>query len=339
MVDNVKTNKTVFLTFIMLSTLLLSGCGDSVPTDNHPSQSFPESSLTAPAPTQTAQSETLSNGEPCKKIAFAALDGAATDIYTICPDGSSLTKLTDSIAVEASPSWSPDGSRIAFSSTPTGSSQVFVMNADGSNPVQLTSDAQNDYPIWHPDGRQIAFRTTDGKGLWWWRIIDLDTRQVSQLTEPSYDFFFQTPAWSPDGQRLAYMSLVEQKARNDGSSQIHVKNHDGSGDVALTHDTWANISPIWSPDGKRIAFLSERDGVYNSFALYVMSADGQEVRKLSEPIFSESSKFAWSPDGLQIAIDTDLSAGKILIIDLESDQKTELIVNDGGGAFSPSWQP
>lgn len=280
------------------------------------------------------------NDGPCKKIAFVLGKEDYTDIYSVCPDGSSLTKLTDSTSLVSRPAWSADGERIAFSSDRTGIHQIFIMNADGSNVVQLTSDYENGYPVWLPDGEQIAFRTTDQRGLWWWRIIHIETREVTVFSKPSYDFFFQTPAWSPDGGRIAYMSLVEQEERNDGSSQIHVKNIDGSNDIALTHDIWANVNPIWSPDGEKIAFLSERDGKYYMFALYVMSADGQDVWKLSEPIYSEDNTYSWSPDGTEIVIDSQESVRKIFIINLDSGQKRELLsVNVGEYVFSPSWQP
>ena len=87
-----------------------------------------------------------------------------------------------------------------------------------------------------------------GGGLPIWK-----RNEVTQYSEPLYDFFFQTPAWSPDGQEIAYMSLIEQEQRNEGSSQIHVKNVDGSNDIALTNNIWANINPLWSPDGQKIA--------------------------------------------------------------------------------------
>ena len=99
------------------------------------------------------------------------------------------------------------------------------------------------------------------------------------------------------------MSLYEQSARNDGASQIHVRDVEGTSDRALTWDTWANISPVWSPDGEQIAFLSERDGAYNSYALYVMGTHGEHVTKLSDAIFSESSLLSWSSDGTRIVVD------------------------------------
>ncbi len=214
------------------------------------------------------------------------------------------------------------------------------MNEDGGDLLQLTSDYANEFPVWLPDGKQIAFLTTDTKGLWWWRILDLQRKQVFGFTEPSYDFFFQTPAWSPDGQYLATMSLEEQKQRNDGSSQIHRKSIHGSQDVALTHDTWANISPVWSPDGMNLAFLSERDGKVNSYALYVMSRDGANIQRLTLPIYSESAKFSWAPDGQQIAISDGSMPGNISILDLRTKETRDLLhLQDGEFACMPSWQP
>jgi Tol biopolymer transport system component len=237
------------------------------------------------------------------------------------------------------PAWSPDGAQLAFVSDRSGTAQVYRMDANGANVRQLTTDLQNDQPIWLPGGEQIAVRTTDGQGLWWWRVVDLNSNQLVDLTEASYDFFFQKQAWSPASPEIAYMSLAEQQGRNDGSSQIHVKAIDGSRDRALTDNIWANINPLWSPDGQQLAFLSEMHGEYNVYALYVMDVDGGNVRQISEPKFSESAVFSWSPDGKQIAIG-DIFLGKILVFDLASGQSSELLpVMDGESMTDPAWQP
>lgn len=278
----------------------------------------------------------------CKKIAFVSHQIEGDRIYTICPDGSRLTQLTDDPKGSFYPAWSPDGSRLAFASTRSGSWQIYIMDEDGSHVVQLTTDYDNDSPVWLPNGKNISFRSNDGKGLWWWRMINLDTRQVSNLTQASYDFFFQTPAWSPDGRQMAYMSLVEQQPRNDGASQIHVKNADGSEDYALTQDTWANISPIWSPDGQQIAFLSERDGLYNQFTLYVVDKNGANLRKLSGAIYSENTTFSWSPDQTQITISDSMLGKTISIIDLSTGNThplLELTQGQSGSYSHPAWQP
>ncbi|NPV87166.1 MAG: hypothetical protein HPY45_14305 [Anaerolineae bacterium] len=319
--------------------LLLAGCGQAVSPQATPEPPPPQPSPTPVLTATTPQQENPSD-EWCRKIAFALASETVTDIFSICPDGSRMTKLTDSTSMDTMPAWSPDGKRIAFASNRTGSSQIFIMDANGNNPIQITFDGQNDFPIWLPDSRQIAFRTSDGQGLWWWRIVDIESQRMTQFSQPSYDFFFQTPAWSPDGKKIAYMSLLEQQQRNDGSSQIHVKNVDGTNDTALTHDTWANIHPVWSPDGSQIAFLSERDGTYNLFALYVMSSNGQNIRKLSDAVFSESATLSWSPDGREIAIDSDASTGKIFIVDVSTANQRELLsMKAGERASRPSWQP
>lgn len=268
-----KEHQKPHIFFLILLALSAASCGQAISREENLSSSaliltqttltpfLPALTQTAPFPTQTAQVVTPSGS--CKKIVFVmsnAQSGVRPDIYAVFSDGSSLTRLTDDPAADVAPAWSRDGTRLAFASGRAGGSQVFVVDANGNNPDQLTFDEQNDLPVWLPDGEYIAFRTTDGSGLWWWRIINLQNKEITQFSEPSYDFFFQTPAWSPDGQSIAYMSLPEQQFRNDGASQIHVKNVDGLNNMALTHDTWANIRPAWSSDGAKIAFLSEQDG-------------------------------------------------------------------------------
>ena len=284
---------TVFTIVCFVLVLFTGGCSPAV----HASQTAPISpteNVPAVLPSQTTPT---TGTDDCKKIAFSLSDKGDTNIYTACPDGSGLTNLTQNKASNTHPAWSPDGRQIAFASTLAGGSQIYVMNADGSGLEQLTSEKINDMPIWLPDGKQIAFRTTDGKGLWWWQLITLESGKVTQYSKPAYDFFFQTPAWSRDGKYLAYMSLAEQASRNDGSSQIHVKELAQSSDRALTQDVWENINPLFSPDGKKIAFFSERDGTYNVFALYVMNVDGSDVKRLTKPMYSDTTSSAsWSPD-------------------------------------------
>lgn len=276
----------------------------------------------------------------CKKIAFSEYDGLNYDIYTVCPDGTQLVNLTNDASDDVDPAWSPDGTKIAFSSTRSGHFQIYIMSEYGEDVIALTSELENLKPVWLPDGKHIAFRTDDGKGLYWWRVINIENLELTQISEPSYDFFYQTPAWSPDGKRIAYMSLVEQQERNDGSSQIHVKNVDGTMDIALTHDAWANFNPKWSPDGTRIAFLSERGGSYEMFALYIMNADGTEVQQITDTGYPADVVFSWSPDGKQIVIGNNNLFSGISIIDIETKNLQPLMEwSFPANVAFPTWQP
>lgn len=280
----------------------------------------------------------------CEKIAFVKADYSLSinqDIYTACGDGSQISKLTDDPAVDVMPSWSPDAEQIAFSSNRTGTSQIYMMNKNGSGQKQITYDNSNDWPVWLPDSKSIAFRTTNGNGLWWWRSINLENSVIQNLTEPSYDFFYQKLAWSPDGKQIAYMSMEEQKSRNDGSSQIHIRTIQDNSGKTLTENIWANILPVWSLDSQRIAFLSEMHGEYNVYALYIIcNSDGTGLRQLTDASYSDIGvNFSWSSDGRTLAVG-DTNLGEIKIIDITNRKSTDfLVTNDGETAFWPVWQP
>lgn len=329
--------RTIYLR-VFLILLFLAGCKANE-KDRAEVNNLPAVSNTPEAVEQIDLSIETTSGE-CKKIAFVLERGAGADIYSVCPDGSSLTQLTNDPNYESYPAWSPDGSTLAFASSRDGGSHIYLMGETGTDVRKLTSDFSNSYPVWVPATDQIAFLSTDGKGYWWWRMLDLSNGEIIDFTEPSIDFFFQTPAWSPDGKLFAYMSLTNQAGHNDGSIQIHIRRADGSEDIAITNDTWANISPQLSPDGSKIAFLSERDGKQDAFALYVLKIDGTGLQQLSEPVFWERATFSWSPDGRRIVIAHNEWESKLAIIDVETGELSPLLnLQTGETAFYPSWQP
>ena len=299
-----------------------------------------------PLTTERSQAQSDSDTNPesdCESIAFVKANyqlNENPDIYVSCEDGSHVTKLTNNPASDLMPSWSLDSTQIAFASLRTGSSQIFVMDQNGSGQKQITFVNSNDWPVWLPDTKTIAFRTTDGDGLWWWRFLNLESDEIQNLTEPSFDFFYQKLSWSPDGKLDAYMSMEEQKTRNDGSSQIHIRNIDGSADQTLTDNIWANILPLWSPNGQRIAFLSEMQGQYDIYALYIINSEGTNLRQLTDSKYTDTgTSYSWSQDGKTIAIG-DSNIGRIMLIDVISSNSAELpVTKNGETSFWPVWQP
>ncbi len=129
---------------------------------------------------------------------------------------------------EIEPAWSPDGSRIAFTSDRDGDAEVFVMNADGTHQAQLTeNDEWDGAAAWSPDGSRIAFKSDrDGNDEVY--VMNADGAGQTRLTvNPGTD---SAPAWSPDGTRIAFES------DRDENVDLYVMNADGSGQARLTTD-------------------------------------------------------------------------------------------------------
>jgi len=248
-----------------------------------------------------------------------ALAGTSIGIYTMSDDGSLVTRVflpvnySDSpphtIGDPHHPTWSPDGTRLAFASNheafvvlgpPTTSwyrpTRIYTVKLDGSgvtatNPVVDSLMLPDWYPAWSPDGSKIAFASV--RAFPWVRapganddiyVMNPDGSGVIRLTDSPVEETW--PAWSPDGRRLAF----ERKFDAD-SAHIFLMNPDCSAIVQLTHGLGHNFYPSWSPDGTRIVFASDRDG---NWEIYVINADGSGLTRLTNDPRDDMVP-AWAP--------------------------------------------
>ncbi|TNM36165.1 hypothetical protein FHP29_18420 [Nocardioides albidus] len=217
----------------------------------------------------------VSEGKPAwspdgTRLAFVRIDDAANggdrEIWTMHADGTHQTRLTANAAEDDHPSWAPDGSRIAFDSDRDSYGQVYVMNADGSGPRNLSGlqflDERS--PDWSATG-EIAFRTGYGQiGR-----MDANGGSVKAVTEPSTGYLFGWPAWSPSGRVLAY------QLDNAQAHQPWIVIHDvaSGGTGSLVPPGIAFTQPAWSPDGRHLALA----GQAGTFDIWSVDANGSAV--------------------------------------------------------------
>ena len=270
---------------------------------------------------------------PAGQIVFESDIEGRPKIYLLDLAEARVTQLTfDASYRDERPVWSPDGRRIAFSSTRSGSYDLWVMSADGSDPVQVTDHAAPDQdPSWAPDGRSLYFTSErDGRGELY--QVDLETRRVERITS-GFDRSIM-PAVSPDGRHLAYAAQLLI------GFQIHVRDL-ATGDTRRLTSGGGACRPAWSPDGRTLAYVTlDRE----PSALASGRPDGAEQRTLVADGDLWSYYPAFSPDGRWIAfsISPEHHEGE--------DWDLALVPADGSGAFVrlttgpgndrlPDWRP
>ncbi len=241
--------------------------------------------------------------------------------------------------------------QIVFHSKRDGNWEIYVMDADGGNPRNLTKNRNDDtFPSWSPDGKRVAFvsdrdgHVMNGISTAEIYVIDADGDNPQNLTNnPGSD---RDPSWSPDGKRIAFSSLRRDKDGNLGHFDIYVMDADGGNPRRLTENPHGARSPSWSPDGGRIVFSTRRDGHFRTkfgitSEIYVMDADGQGEQRLTENRQNDSYP-VWSPDGERIAFASDrkgdLENYEIYVIDADGGNQQQL-TNHRGDDGSPSWSP
>lgn len=236
-----------------------------------------------------------------KHIVYSGERFGGTNIIRMNADGSGQTALTDTQYPLGNfePVWSPNGAKIAFVSSRAGAGrgEIWVMNADGTNPTRLTINPQlavdlsgpiygkDSGPVWSPDGTKIAFWTTRlDLGNSEIYVMNADGSNPVRLTKNSAND--SEPVWSRDGKRIAFFSRGFER---EGIYEI---------DATGGNERWiTNGLPYdWSPDGQRL-LLTDLDPAANALAVYVVNGDGSNRIRITNTGGIDSRTPVWQTLG------------------------------------------
>jgi Tol biopolymer transport system component len=280
---------------------------------------------------------------PGKNGRIAFVEG--NDVYTMNPDGSDERQLT-SVGPNNStsnPAWSPDGRQLVFNLGPTdgSSSQLWIMNADGSNQHLLLDDPAGDdfRSSFSPDGSHVIFTRCpvsppSGQpcGISRVRIDGTDLTDITG-TDPNPDVLDFSPAYSPDGSTIAFYSF-----HRDGLIvAVYLMNADGSNIRSLTPPELGAVLADWSPNGAKLAFSN------NSFfelscgnpEIWTINSDGTDVTQLTEADSLSDVWASWAPEGNAIAFERDTPTGQtsIYVLNVTDHGASPRLIHSGRRAF------
>lgn len=268
---------------------------------------------------------------------FTSSTDSNFEICVMHADGTGLVNVTNNSAFDGyRPAWSPDGTRIAFTSdrdVSFGSSEIYVMNGDGSGVTRVTYTPQtydrnySSWPAWSPDGSKIAFASNrDGADAIY--VMNANGSGVTRLTS-DMGVSDNVPHWSPDGSKIAFNRIVNAQPP---SYAVYVMNADGSGLVNMTATLGIDAWLAWSPDGSKMAFA----GHTGNGGIYLINTDGTGLKRLTQD--PSDAAPAWSSDGTKIAFQSYSNGWNIYVMNADGTGVVQVTKTLAFYEF-PAWKP
>ncbi|GGH32935.1 amidohydrolase [Dyadobacter endophyticus] len=289
-----QTRAIVFKLMSASTSIMLAGILHLTPAANASTQP-PADSVKVTLTEGTNMAVALS---PDKQTIAMDLQGT---IWVLPVTGGKARAITDALGDCRQPTWSPDGTQIAFQSYRDGYFHIWKVNRDGSGLRQLTSGIYHDRePYWSPDGASIAFSSDRSGNYDIWKIV-LKSDSLVQLTDhPGSDY---SPVFSTDGKSIAYVS---ERATAAG---IYMGDSEGK-HLLFVHSKEKLASPVWHPDGQHIIFNSFAAGISQLEMVKMGGGDWQTLSRDVEDVFP--FRTAWlSPTEYLYTADGQIKLGRI----------------------------